>query len=78
MKFCRSPHAYVYMYMYVHEKLYSITKRVNNHIQLFVVFWCDTPCYKIHGNSKLIIRFANNMLQAHCARHIEDYIPIYR
>ena len=34
------------------------------------------PVDTIHGNSKLIIRFANNMLQAHCARHIEDYIRI--
>ena len=44
----------------------------------FLFFHVTHTVDTIHGNSKLIIRFANNMLQAHCARHIEDYIRIYR
>ena len=42
----------------------------------FTLQYVTHPVDTIHGNSKLIIRFANNMLQAHCARHIEDYIRI--
>ena len=58
----------------------SIVKRGKSEPEriTFLFFHVTHPVDTIHGNSKLIIRFANNMLQAHCARHIEDYIRIYR
>ena len=55
-----------------------LSKRVewNQENFTFTIQHVTHPVDTIHGNSKLIIRFANNMLQAHCARHIEDYIRI--
>ena len=56
----------------------SLSKGVemNREKYTFTLEYVTHPVDTIHGNSKLIIRFANNMLQAHCARHIEDYIRI--
>ena len=56
----------------------SLSKGVemNRKKYTFTLEYVTHPVDTIHGNSKLIIRFANNMLQAHCARHIEDYIRI--